>query len=597
MPTAASPRPNCCAGDSTPRVARRPRAGLLLRVRRHRVPQHPGDAIRRTSRSDVVSPDRSANGSAIRRARSSGDRPDARDLAHPIDSCATELARRPAVLAPVRRHLSRARRHRRGGARVRRTAAARRTLCQRATASSRSANSASAPRSISRSSRNVISSARRSTRGCISSRSRSTRSRRVNSQRSRNGARERCRSTRSSRVATRRCWRVGIGVTSPPDASRCRCSSATLRPDSATSSADSVFRSTRGCSTGSRPTATRSCGATSLWRTLAAVVSGRHHDRDVQRRRRRSPRAGRGRIRDAKNRPTTAQASHARRCVRADARRRNTRPPRSVAVVGAGLAGAATARQLARSRHVPLRCSTPRRRRRTAWRPRCFIRDCCRMAVSARGCAAPDTCTRRTGTSACTARRGPAARCNFPGPNMPPARLELAADVFAPTGDWVIPVDPATASSLAGLPVRKHALFFPHARALDLGAFGDALICASTRSTIVQTRQCIGVSGDSAHAVVTTHDGRIGLRPRRIVRGRGRQRFRTGAVRRSAAGMGADRSDRPGAGAGDAAGRRRLHDLDWPALGRGRHVRTEAVGGSASDASSTSRASTRGGAS
>ena len=44
--------------------------------------------------------------------------------------------------------------------------------------------------------------------------------------------------------------------------------------------------------------------------------------------------------------------------------------------------------------------------------------------------------------------------------------------------DWVIPVDSATASSLAGMPVRKHALFFPQARALDLGTLGNALMLA-----------------------------------------------------------------------------------------------------------------------
>ncbi len=43
----------------------------------------------------------------------------------------------------------------------------------------------------------------------------------------------------------------------------------------------------------------------------------------------------------------------------------------------------------------------------------------------------------------------------FPSHTSPPTRLEEIAERYATSGDWVMPVDYATASSLAGLPVRQ----------------------------------------------------------------------------------------------------------------------------------------------
>ncbi len=176
-------------------------------------------------------------------------------------------------------------------------------------------------------------------------------------------------------------------------------------------------------------------------------------------------------------------------------------PPRSVAVVGAGFAGAATARQLV-DRGIAVTLydaapSPPNRMAATLFHPRLL----------------PDGSTgsqlRCTGylysthwyQNVCGAR--PVGALQFTGPNMPQARLEAAADAFAPSGDWVVPVDPATASSLAGIPLRKHALFFPHARALDLGTLGNTLSSHGSIDYRPNTL-CDRVFNDIDHAAVKT---------------------------------------------------------------------------------------------
>ena len=234
--------------------------------------------------------------------------------------------------------------------------------------------------------------------------------------------------------------------------------------------------------------------------------------------------------------------------------------PRCVAVVGAGLAGAATARQLAdRGMAVTLfdaAPTPPNRMAATLFHPR-LLPD---GSVGARlRCMAYLYSTHWYERVAPGSR--PCGALQFPGPNMSHARLELAAEAFTSTGDWVARVDPVSASSLCGLPVRQHALFFPHARALDLGALGDALIAHHSIEYRADT-SCSAVSGGPDRAVVTANDGGFGLRSRRTVRWRRRQRFRTGAIPRDAAGVGADRPDRARACPDDADGRRRLPDLD-----------------------------------
>jgi hypothetical protein len=59
---------------------------------------------------------------------------------------------------------------------------------------------------------------------------------------------------------------------------------------------------------------------------------------------------------------------------------------------------------------------------------------------------------------------------------MTQRRLETAASLFAHTGNWIVPVDPLTASALAGRPVNQSALYFPRARAIDMSALCTQLL-------------------------------------------------------------------------------------------------------------------------
>jgi tRNA 5-methylaminomethyl-2-thiouridine biosynthesis bifunctional protein len=70
----------------------------------------------------------------------------------------------------------------------------------------------------------------------------------------------------------------------------------------------------------------------------------------------------------------------------------------------------------------------------------------------------------------------PSGVLHFPGASFDERRIEEAATAYAPTGRWVVPVDATTASALAGLPVRRSALYFPYGRALDLETWCDALV-------------------------------------------------------------------------------------------------------------------------
>jgi len=191
--------------------------------------------------------------------------------------------------------------------------------------------------------------------------------------------------------------------------------------------------------------------------------------------------------------------------VFAPARKAIYAAPRCVAVVGAGLAGTATARQLA-DRGMPVTLfdaapTPPNRMAATLFHPR-LLPD---GSVGSRlRCMAYIYSTHWYERVTPTSR--PCGALQFAGANMPHARLELAADTFASTGNWVTCVDPVSASSLVGLPVLQHALFFPHARALDLGALGDALISHPSIDYRPDTN-CSAVSSVPDRAVVTTRDG------------------------------------------------------------------------------------------
>jgi tRNA 5-methylaminomethyl-2-thiouridine biosynthesis bifunctional protein len=180
------------------------------------------------------------------------------------------------------------------------------------------------------------------------------------------------------------------------------------------------------------------------------------------------------------------------------------RPPQptSAAVIGAGFAGAAIARQLA-------------------------VRGIDVQLIDA--AAAPPN---RIATTLAHARlqpgRDPAAqlRClaflyaahwhevahgrfettgalQFAGDTLPPSRLDAIADAYAPTGEWIVRADPTTASAIAGIPLRAAGLYFPSARALDLrrvcAALTDHPRITTRYDAIVRS-----IATDAAAARVTT---------------------------------------------------------------------------------------------
>ena len=301
-------------------------------------------------------------------------------------------------------------------------------------------DSASAPRSISRSSHNAISSARRTTRRLhfitvekhpIAPREFATL------------AQRRCASVAdlpaSSRARIRHCWRVGIGVTSPPVASRCRCSSATLRADSPTSSIDSVCPIDAWLLDGFAPDRNPQLWRESLWRTLAQLsadgttvatfsavgavrraladagfamrkIDQRPHKRHTLRRR---VRAG------APHRHTHRLASRGHRRRRSRRRRYRTTTRRS-GHGGDALRHRADATEPHGGHAVSSATAAGRQHRQ-------------------RGCAASAYLYSAHWYDASHARSRPGGALQFPrSEHARTARLELAADAFAPTGDWVV---------------------------------------------------------------------------------------------------------------------------------------------------------------
>ena len=148
---------------------------------------------------------------------------------------------------------------------------------------------------------------------------------------------------------------------------------------------------------------------------------------------------------------------------------------KSVVVIGAGLAGAATARQLAqrgvRVQLLDTAAAPPNRMATTLLHPR-LLPDpdasarlrCLAYLYSAQW------------HSFVAGAPSPGGALQFANRNSPSARLEAIADRYAAGGEWVSLVDPVTASAIAGIPLRAPALFFRDARALDLGRLCASLI-------------------------------------------------------------------------------------------------------------------------
>jgi tRNA 5-methylaminomethyl-2-thiouridine biosynthesis bifunctional protein len=150
--------------------------------------------------------------------------------------------------------------------------------------------------------------------------------------------------------------------------------------------------------------------------------------------------------------------------------------PRSVVVVGAGIAGATTAWEVAqRGIAVTLleRAPDPPNRIEGA-------------VLHCRALPDADAATQLRYASylyACdwydqhAASNAVAGALQFPSAGMTERRLETAASLFAHTGSWIVPVDPLTASALAGRPVNQSALYFPRARSIDMSALCEQLLC------------------------------------------------------------------------------------------------------------------------
>jgi tRNA 5-methylaminomethyl-2-thiouridine biosynthesis bifunctional protein len=175
---------------------------------------------------------------------------------------------------------------------------------------------------------------------------------------------------------------------------------------------------------------------------------------------------------------------------------------KSAVVVGAGLAGAATARQLAqRGVRVSLldAAAAPPNRMATT-------------LLHARLLPDADPGARLRGLAYLYSAHwqpfahvgaGPTGALQFANQTLPPSRFEAIAETYAPSGDWLHRVDAASASAIAGTPLRAPALFFRDARALDL----RRACAAATDHPLIETHFCAPVSSivaDGSAARVTT---------------------------------------------------------------------------------------------
>jgi len=186
-------------------------------------------------------------------------------------------------------------------------------------------------------------------------------------------------------------------------------------------------------------------------------------------------------------------------------RSNRTTVTRSAVVVGAGLAGAATALQLAqRGVRVQLfdaAAAPPNRMATTLLHPRLLPDP---DAPARLRCLAYLYAAHWHSFAASNA----SGVLQFANATSPPARLEAIADAYAASGEWVSRVDSVTASAIADVPLRAPALFFRDARALDLGR-----VCAGlTDHPLIETKFGVAVRSiatDTASARVTTASGSI----------------------------------------------------------------------------------------
>jgi tRNA 5-methylaminomethyl-2-thiouridine biosynthesis bifunctional protein len=150
--------------------------------------------------------------------------------------------------------------------------------------------------------------------------------------------------------------------------------------------------------------------------------------------------------------------------------------PEHVTVIGAGLAGTATARQLADRGHpVTLFEAAPEPANATTTALHT------RLSGSANDPAALWRAIsytyavdwhRAMGGNAGT---GILQFADGTDDGITPERLAAIDARYRPTGAWVRAVDPTEASALAGIPVREPALLFPEGRSVDLHAFCSRL--------------------------------------------------------------------------------------------------------------------------
>ncbi len=184
-------------------------------------------------------------------------------------------------------------------------------------------------------------------------------------------------------------------------------------------------------------------------------------------------------------------------------------PPRSVIVIGAGLAGAATARRLSeRGVRVSLldtSTAPPNRMAATLFH--------CRMSSNSTQASAVRWLSylysnRFYSACATASTDPPPGVLQVPSHSLTPRRLERIADRYSDAGRWIRLVDAATASSLAGIPLQHSGLFFPHGRVLNLSNVCDDLMqhplidyrCGVTASA---------VATDADRATATTNAGTL----------------------------------------------------------------------------------------
>jgi tRNA 5-methylaminomethyl-2-thiouridine biosynthesis bifunctional protein len=179
----------------------------------------------------------------------------------------------------------------------------------------------------------------------------------------------------------------------------------------------------------------------------------------------------------------------------------------AVVVVGAGLAGAATARQIA-ERGIAVtvldgEAIPPNRIAATVLH--------CRLLPHTDAAGALRSVSFNYATAWYDRHhpsRSPGGLLQLPGRGMNAARLEQAAARYAHTGNWVRAVDANTASALAGKPLDSTGLYFPQGRAIDLGRLCTELL----HHPLIEVRTGIAacaLATDTDRASVATSAGTI----------------------------------------------------------------------------------------